>query len=79
MLKLFDKKGGKVKTEVHSQHISAMEVLQSKGISDEHQSYFKISLSTKEPPVCLYAKRFEELSKWIASLLVVVSKGMLYV
>ena len=76
LLKIFDKKGGKLKTEVHSQCIRAIEIMQSKGITCEHQSYFKISLTTKEPPVCLYAEAYEEFSHWVASLLVTVSKGM---
>ena len=76
LLKIFDKKGGKLKTEVLSQRISAIEIMQSKGITCEHQSYFKISLTTKEPSVCLYAEAYEEFSHWVASLLVTVSKGM---
>ena len=76
LLKIFDKKGGKLKTKVHSRCISTIEILQSKRITCEHQSYFKISLTTKEPPVYLYAEAYEEFSHWVASLLVTVSKGM---
>ena len=53
LLKIFDKKGGKLKTEVHSQRISGIEILQAKRITCEHQLYFKISLTTKEPSCVL--------------------------
>ena len=76
LLKIFDKKGGKLKTEVHSQCISAIDILQSKRITCEHQLYFRISFTTKEPPVCLYAEADEEFSHWVASLVVTISEGM---
>ena len=76
LLKIFDKKGGKLKTEIHSQHINAIEILQSRDITCQQQLYFMISITTKDPPVCLYAEAYEELHNWVASLLVAVSKGM---
>lgn len=76
VLKIFNKDGSKLKTELHSKHIGGIEILQSKDISCEHQLYFKLSLTTKDPPVCLYAELYEEVFNWVASLLVAVSKGM---
>ena len=75
VLKICDKKGSKPIKEIKSQHITGIEI-HSEDISDENKLTFKVSSSDMKKPLCLYSKTHEEISNWVASLLVTVSKGM---
>ena len=72
MLTVFDKKGGKPKLMVESQDIIRIDIHSE----DINQLTFKVLCSTAKNPLCLYAKSVEEVNRWVASLLVAISKGM---
>ena len=74
MLKICDKKGSKPRKEIKSQHIIRIGI-HSEDISGENKLTFKVLSSDMENPLCLYSKTHEEVSNWVASLLVAVSKG----
>jgi len=75
VLKIFNKKGNKLKGEVDSQHISKIEIQPTEDMNGKNHLTFKV-LSSKNEPLWLYAKTHEELCTWVASLLVAVSEGM---
>ena len=77
MLKICDKKGGKLRMEIKSQDINRIEV-HSEDIRGENQLIFTILSSDTKNHLCLYSKTREEVSNWVASLLVAVSEGIHY-